>query len=237
MRGGIFTPRWNPYNGGLRKRGMEEIEIRKEPVGNGRSSGTTRDERTAHGSHSNFLARVWVIREQIYTHHLPLPFSRTARPARTLPLLASVTRFVIRIVVLEVIIVLFVVIPVHRGRFLRFRCLGLRRGGNIHRSYGRTRVEQTAGTEPFTVRNGVKGWDQTPQVVWRVALNGTAGERHAPGTIGTNGTRTLSHSKGESSSPLSWAQTIHSCGVSRSTGCLGRSENLSFGRARKKVVF
>jgi len=171
------------------------------------------------------------------THHLPLPFGRTARAARTLPLLASVARFVIRIVVLDVIIVLFVIISVHRGRFLRFRCLGLRRGGNILRSYGRTRVEQATGTEPFTVRNGVQGWDQTPQVVRRVALNGTVGERHASGPMGTSGTRTLSHSKGESSSPLSWEQTIQSCGVSRSAGCLGRSEYLSFGRARKKVVF
>ena len=72
-----------------------------------------------------------------------------------------------------------------------------------------------------------------------VTLNGTAaGENLGLGTDGKRDeTRTLSHSKGESSSPLSWEQTMQSCGVSRSTGCLGKSENLSFGRARRKVVF
>lgn len=65
------------------------------------------------------------------TRHLPLPLGRAARATRTLPLLASVTRFVVRIVVLEVVIVFFVVIPVHRGRLLRFRSLGLGRGRNV----------------------------------------------------------------------------------------------------------
>ena len=63
--------------------------------------------------------------------HLPLPFGRAARSTCTLPLLASVTRFVLRIVVPEVIIVFFVVVPVYRGRFLLFRCLGLGWGRDI----------------------------------------------------------------------------------------------------------
>jgi hypothetical protein len=45
---------------------------------------------------------------------------------------------------------------------------------------------------------------------------------------------TLSHSNG---SPSSFPQTTHTCGVTRSTGCLGRFVNTSFGRARKSVVF
>ena len=94
--------------------------------------------------------------------HLPLPFGRTACSTCTFPLLASVTRLVVRIVVLEVVIVLFVVVPVHRRRSLLFRALGLRWCGDILRPYGRARVEKTTGAKPFTVRDGVQGWNQAP---------------------------------------------------------------------------
>ena len=101
---------------------------------------------------------------------LPLPFSSTARSTRALPLLASVTRFVVRIVLFESIIVLLIVVSVHRRGLLRFRTLGLGRGGDVLWSNGRAGVDQTAGTEPFASRDGVERWDQAPQMIWRVAL-------------------------------------------------------------------
>ena len=102
---------------------------------------------------------------------LPLPLSSTARPTHPLPLLTSVTRFVIRIVFLDVIIVLFVVVSVYRRRPLRFGSLGLGWGRNVFRPNWSSGVEQTTRTEPFAVRNRIQRWDQTPQMVWRVALN------------------------------------------------------------------
>ena len=72
---------------------------------------------------------------------LPLPLGCAARPTCALPLLATVARFVLRIIIPEVIIVLLIVIPVYRARFLRFRPLWLGRGGDILWSDRRTRVE------------------------------------------------------------------------------------------------
>lgn len=48
---------------------------------------------------------------------------------------------------------------------------------------------------------------------------------------------TLSHSSGESSSPCSWPHRTQRGAAPTSAGCLGRSENLSFGLARSSVVF
>jgi len=72
---------------------------------------------------------------------LPLPFGCAARSTSALPLLATVTRFVFRIIIPEVVIVLFVVIPVHRARFLRFRSFGLGWDRDVLWSDGCTRVE------------------------------------------------------------------------------------------------
>ena len=93
---------------------------------------------------------------------LPFSFGSAASPTRALPLLASVTRFVVRVIILQVKIVLFVIISVYRGRFLRFRSLGLGWSGNVLWTDGSARVEQATRTEPFTVGNGVQRWDQTP---------------------------------------------------------------------------
>ena len=50
------------------------------------------------------------------------------------------------------------------------------------------------------------------------------------------GTRTFSHSKGESFSPLSCSQTMHSSERSLNSGCIGSSLSLSLALARKYVV-
>lgn len=98
-------------------------------------------------------------------------------------------------------------------------------------------------TEPLAIRNSIERGVEAAQVVGVVTLYAKVTQRlgdEAWLKVVREGKRkrhTLSQASGESSSPFSLWHFTHSSGASTFAGCRGRFENLSFGFARKKVVF
>ena len=90
------------------------------------------------------------------------------------------------------------------------------------------------GAEPLSFWDSGQGRIKTSEVIWVVTL-----ENPSVMTPVTTEPRnhTLSHCKAESSSPSSVLHTTHAGGGFTSIGCLGKSDNLELGFARKKVVF
>lgn len=87
--------------------------------------------------------------------------------------------------------------------------------------------------EPFPFRDIGQRRIETLEVVWVVALETPSAM--APAVMEWN--LTLSHCRADSSSPSSVLHTTHAGGGFTSMGCLGKSDSLELGFARKKVVF
>ena len=92
----------------------------------------------------------------------------------------------------------------------------------------------TLRAEPFPLWDSSQGRIQTSEVVRVVTLESPSSI--AP-IITKQANYTLSHCNAESSSPSSVLHTTHAGGGFTSIGCLGKSDSLELGFARKKVVF